>query len=76
MDENFLRLLANELGKITSFDKECPGVYYLGCISTGNGIGRGYYVALIVEDAPISKEVRAMGKPIESTLMHTVDFRL
>ena len=63
MNDELLHLLTNELGKILHWEEECPGVYYLGVLpKDDNGAGREYYV--VFENAPISQEVRAMGRQL------------
>lgn len=64
MDDDLLDLLAYELGEIHRWEEECPGVYYLAVLpDTANA--EEYYIVL--EDASISQEVRAMGRPLQST---------
>lgn len=63
MDDDLLDLLAYELGEIRRWEEECPGVYYLAVLpDTANA--EEYYIVL--EDASISQEVRAMGRPLQS----------
>ena len=63
MDDDLLDLLAYELGEIHRWEEECPGVYYLAVLpDTANA--EEYYIVL--EDASISQEVRAMGRPLQS----------
>lgn len=63
MNDELLYLLTNELGKILHWEEECPGVYYLGVLpKDGDGAGREYYA--VFENAPISQEVRAMGRQL------------
>lgn len=62
MDDELLDLLACELGEIHHWEEECPSVYYLAVLpDTANA--EEYYIVL--EDAPISQEVRAMGRPLK-----------
>lgn len=62
MDDELLDLLACELGEIHRWEEECPSVYYLAVLpDTANA--EEYYIVL--EDAPISQEVRAMGRPLK-----------
>ena len=64
MSDELLDLLACELGEIHRWEEECPGVYYLAVIPyTDNP--EEYYIVL--EDAPIPQEARAMGRPIKNT---------
>jgi len=63
MNDKLLELLAYELGEILCWEEECPGVYYLG-VRPEDGAGREYYA--VFEDAPVSQEVRAMGRRLES----------
>lgn len=63
MDDELLDQLAYELGKVLKCEEQCPGVYYLGVQPTEDMIGQEYYVVL--EDAPITQEVRAMGRPLQ-----------
>lgn len=62
MNDELIDLLTHELGKILQWEEECPGIYYIGVLSD-EGTGQEYYLAL--ENAPISQEVRAMGRPLE-----------
>ena len=63
MDNDLLDLLAYELGEIHRWEEECPGVYYFAVLpDTANA--EEYYIVL--EDALISQEVRAMGRPLQS----------
>ena len=64
MDNDLLDLLAQELGEIHRWEEECPGVYYLAVIPNAE-IAEEYYIVL--EDAPISQEARAMGRPLKSS---------
>lgn len=64
MDEEMLDLLAYELGEIYLWEKQCPGVYYLS-IKPTIGDGGEYYAVL--NDAPISQDVRAMGRRLENS---------
>ena len=65
MNDELLYLLTNELGKILQWEEECPSVYYLGVLSGDeNRGGLEYYV--VFEDAPISQEVRTMGRRLET----------
>lgn len=63
MNDKLLELLACELGGILRWEEECPGVYYLD-VQAEDGAGREYYV--VFENAPVSQEVRAMGRQLES----------
>ena len=63
MDNDLLDLLACELGEIYRWEEECPGVYYL-VILLDAANAEEYYIVL--EDAPISQEARAMGRPLQS----------
>lgn len=63
MNHELLVLLTEELGEIHCWEEECPGVYYLAVLpDTANA--EEYYIVL--EDASISQEVRAMGRPLQS----------
>lgn len=65
MDDELLYLLANEVGKILQWEEECPGVYYLSVLPEDEkGSGLEYYA--VFENAPISQEVRTMGKRLET----------
>ena len=65
MTDELLYQLTNELGKILQWEKECPGVYYLGVLPEDeDGNGLEYYA--VFENAPISQEVRTMGKRLET----------
>lgn len=63
MDSELLGLLTHELGEIASWEKECPGVYYLSVLPTIEAGGE-YYAVL--EDAPISQEARTIGCKLEN----------
>lgn len=58
MNQDLLERLAYELGKILLCQEECPGVYYLSVLPADER-RREYYVVL--DDAPISADVRSMG---------------
>lgn len=65
MTDELLYLLTNALGKILQWEEECPSVYYLNVLpEDGSGGAREYYAVL--ENAPISQEVRAMGRRLET----------
>ena len=59
MRDELLNLLAHELGEIHIWEEECPGVLYLSVLPTID-CGGEYYA--VTEHAPISQEVRAMGR--------------
>ena len=63
MDNDLLDLLACELGEIYRWEEECPGAYYLAVLLDAAN-AEEYYIVL--EDAPISQEARAMGRPLQS----------
>ena len=58
MDSEFLDMLANELGEISHWKEECPGVYYLSILpeSERTLLCAEYY--LVLDNAPISNEAR------------------
>lgn len=64
MDDDLLDLLAYELGDIHRWEEECPGVYYLAVLLDADA-PEEYYIVL--DNAPISQEARAMGKPLPNT---------
>lgn len=66
MDSEFLNMLAHELGEISHWKEECPGVYYLSILpeSEGTLFCAEYY--LVLDSAPISKEAREYGLPLEN----------
>lgn len=64
MDNELLDLLAYELGEIHRWEEECPGVYYLAAIPDADN-PEEYYIVL--ENAPISQEARAIGRPLKSS---------
>lgn len=64
MDNELLDLLAYELGEIHRWEEECPGVYYLAAIPDADD-PEEYYIVL--ENAPISQEARAIGRPLKSS---------
>lgn len=59
MDRDWMEQLAYELGEVLLFEEQCPGVYYLS-VAPADGSGREYYVVL--DDAPVSPDVRSMGR--------------
>ena len=63
MSDELLDLLTGELGEIAHWEEECPGVYYLSILPTIEAGGE-YYA--ILEDAPMSQEIRAMGRGLDS----------
>lgn len=63
MNNDLLDLLAYELGEIYHWEEECPGVYYIAVL-LDDANAEEYYIVL--ENAPISQEVRAMGRPLQS----------
>lgn len=62
MSDELLDLLTYELGEIAHWEEECPGVYYLSVLPTIKAGGE-YYA--ILEDAPLSQEIRAMGRGLD-----------
>lgn len=50
-------------GEIRSYEEECPGVYYLVVLHE-DGSGQEY--CLVFEDAPISWDARALGRPLKT----------
>lgn len=62
MLDELLDLLTYELGEIAHWEEECPGVYYLSVLPTIEAGGE-YYA--ILEDAPMSQEIRAMGRKLD-----------
>ena len=61
MDDELLDLLARELGEAHYWEQECPGVYYLSIRPTIRNGGEFY---VVLENAPISQEARAMGRQL------------
>lgn len=72
MSDQLLSQLARELGEISCWEIECPGVYYLSVLSKA-GLGIEYYAVL--ENAPVSQELRAMGRPLTKApvLLYSLD---
>lgn len=66
MSDELLDLLACELGEIYLREEQCPGVYYLSVLPT---IGRGGEYYVVLTDAPISQEIRTMGRKLEGCLV-------
>ena len=66
MDNELLNMLADELGEISRWEKECPGVYYLSILpeSEDTPFCSEYY--LVLDNAPISIEARGYGTPLEN----------
>ena len=66
MDSELLNMLADELGEISRWEKECPGVYYLNILPESEDalFCAEYY--LVLDNAPISKEAREYGTPLKN----------
>ena len=66
MDNELLDMLAHELGEISRWEKECPGVYCLSILPESEDalFCAEYY--LVLDSAPISKEARGYGTPLEN----------
>lgn len=62
MNDKLLALLARELGDILSWEEKCPGVFYLNSRPRNNR-AQEYY--LVLETAPISCDVRKLGRRLE-----------
>lgn len=65
MDNELLSRLRYELGEVTDWTELCPGVYILTLQPDPDSVYpcREYY--LVLPDAPISQEARALGKALD-----------
>ena len=65
-DEVDLPIDVSELGELQRVELECPGVYYLAVNQEGDHcpFPMEYYLAL--DSAPISKEAKGYGTPLEN----------
>ena len=66
MDSEFFDMLAHELGEISSWKEECPGVYYLSILPESEEVLFCAEYYLVLDKAPISKEARRYGIPLEN----------
>ena len=66
LSEEDLPVDVSELGKLRSAELECPGVYYLAVkpVTDHCPFPMEYY--LVLDSAPISKEAREYGTPLEN----------
>lgn len=75
MDEKLITLLRYELGDVIDWEELCPGVYSLGIrLNPDNEYSCGEFY-LVLEGAPISREARALGRPLQgaSALLYPID---
>lgn len=75
MNEELLSILNYELGEVADWEELCPGVYSLGMrLNPDSAYACGEFY-LVLEEAPISQEARALGKPLPGTtaLLYPID---
>lgn len=75
MDNELLSLLRYELGEVTGWEELCPGVYSLTVQPNPDSVSPCSECYLVLPDAPISQEARALGKPLDdsSGLLYPID---
>ena len=75
MDEKLQEILNHELGQILDWDKLCYGVYYLGIQADPESEYPWSEYYLVLDNAPISQDARALGKPFPGTsaLLYPID---
>ena len=56
----------SELGELVSAELECPGVYYLAVKLETDRCPFPMEYFLVLDDAPISKEAKGYGTPLEN----------
>lgn len=68
MNEKLLSILRYELGEVIEWEELCPGIYYFAVeLNPENAyLCSEYY--LVLPDAPISQEARALGKTLDGVL--------
>ena len=75
MNEELLSILNYELGEVADWEELCPGVYSLGMrLNPDSAYACGEFY-LVLEEAPISQEARALGRPLPGTtaLLYPID---
>ena len=64
MNEESLPVDVNELGELQASELMCPGVYYITVLPNSAVLPTEYY--LVLDSAPISKEAREYGYPLQN----------
>ena len=67
MDKELLSALRYELGEVTDWEELCHGVYYLGIQLNSDSPYSCSEFYLVLPDAPISQEARALGKSLDDS---------
>lgn len=65
MENELLSLLRYDLGEVTDWEELCPGVYYLDVQPDPDSAYPCSEYYLVLPDAPISREARALGRSLE-----------
>lgn len=75
MDEKLLLFIRNDLGQILDWKELCPGVYSLNVQPDPDGAHFWSEYYLTLDGAPISREARALGRPLLDTtaLLYPID---
>ncbi len=75
MTDELLSLLNYELGQILDWEELCPGVYYLGVQPDPDSVYPCSEYYLVLPDAPISREARALGRALDGIpgLLYAID---
>lgn len=75
MNDELLSFLNHELGQILDWEELCPGVYSLGVLPHPNSEYPCSEYYLVLDDAPISQEARALGRSLDGIpgLLYAID---
>lgn len=75
MNEEILSLLNHELGHVLDWEEPCPNVYSLNVQPDPDGEYPWSECYLVLDSAPISREARALGRPLPDTtaLLYPID---
>lgn len=75
MENELLSLLRYELGEVTDCEELRPGVYYLGVQPDPDSAYPCSEYYLVLPDAPITREARALGRPLDGIpgLLYPID---
>ena len=75
MDEEMISILNYKLGKVLDWEELCPGVYYLGVQPDPDSAYPCSEYYLVLPDAPITQEARALGRSLEGIpgLLYPID---
>ena len=75
MDEEMISILNYKLGKVLDWEELCPGVYYLGVQPDPDSAYPCSEYYLVLPDAPITREARALGRSLEGIpgLLYPID---